>query len=185
MTDLIAVKIIEIIIAIAFLVWFFSFVWQKFAVDLTRQSLFEIRSKLFFMAADGNLDFKSKEYVLLEKWINSQIKYAHFLKVRYFIAVFLSGHETKKEPEISSIIEKIEDEELRTQLESIYFNVILTMVKLTILRSPALFLSLILTSPFIVLAKLFLTKKTEKIQENIVHSIDVEPNYMRNMEITA
>lgn len=57
--------------------WFFTGPWRQLRIDETRQSLFELRDKLFDMAADGELDFDAPAYGRARDQLNGMIRFTH------------------------------------------------------------------------------------------------------------
>lgn len=77
--------VLNSIIGLATLLWLAYGPWQRLVVDVARQRLFEIRDELFDLAVDGEIDFKSPQYVETRRRINGLIKYIHKLTVFRFI----------------------------------------------------------------------------------------------------
>lgn len=65
-----------VFIGVAVLVGFFYGPWQKLVVDVIRQQLFEIRDRVFDMAANGEFAFDSVQYNAFRDTINSMIRNA-------------------------------------------------------------------------------------------------------------
>ena len=61
-----------------FILFFYGY-WQSMCIDWGRQLMFEERSKLFDMAADGKIPFQSVEYVTIRCEIEKMIRFLHLV----------------------------------------------------------------------------------------------------------
>ena len=141
------VHFIQIMCCVLFLIWFFSKLWTSLWVDVTRQSCFEIRDKLFMLAADGYLRFDDPIYRRMRNWLNACIRHAHELNLWAFIVVYRSAA-TKFGTHRSLIddVRAMEDSYLKSQLIDFQIQTARALMILLIMRSP---LILILIIPII------------------------------------
>lgn len=149
------VNILELLVAIAFLAWFFYGPWNRFVVDLARQNLFEIRDEIFLMAADHALDFDSKTYQGVRGRLNRMIKYCHHLTL--FSVVFAATIKTPDaEPseDAVSLIRSLPDKEIAANVERRYYQAIFIMLTAMIFRSALLTLIFLSLLPFAAISEL-------------------------------
>jgi len=140
------IPILELLASLGFLVWFVRGPWQAILVDITRQRLFEIRDSIFLMAADGKLDFQSEPYLELRNRLNRSIRFCHNARVSRLIASAWVEDEVSEKSTSWSLIEKVQDESVRRDLEVKAAEAAMHLAALMVLRSPIL---LILSMPLV------------------------------------
>ena len=138
------VHFIQIMCCVLFLIWFFSNLWSSLWVDVTRQSCFEIRDKLFMLAVDGHLQFDDPMYRRTRNWLNACIRHAHEVNIWEVIVAFKSG---AIEPEMHGyLIEDVlamDDSYLKSQLIDLQIQTARALGILAIMRSPLILILII------------------------------------------
>lgn len=171
------IQTIELFLALILLMLFFRGPWQSILIDIMRQRLFEARDHLFMHAVNGKIDFNSNVYQSLRNDLNSSIRLCHESRFSYLLAYKIitseKGNDQQKTSSIFDVIKKIEDAELRLEIEEAFFETTGLMVFFMILRSPFLFPVFIILLPFALLnfllkgnLKSFLTKIDAAIMRN-------------------
>lgn len=101
--------------------WTFGF--RKQFLDNTRISLFQLRSTLFNLAADGKIDFNDPVYRQTEEYINNFIKYSHKVNLfRIFVRAKLYKNNTEAKGFAKNLIEGIDkfpDKQVSDKLKQI------------------------------------------------------------------
>lgn len=115
--------------------------WQTYCVDRARQRMFEVRDKLFDMAANGELSFSDPVYRELRLWIELNIRFAHKLAWPRLIAyhIFASGLPKLNKPLSSRVrdsINSVKNEESRSSLLRFHGTIKNEVVNLLLMRSP-------------------------------------------------
>ena len=143
--------IVEILLVVALLMWFFARPWQNFCTDISRHRYFELRDRLFLLAANGRIDFDDPVYQALRKWMNHRIRLAHANVFGDLLAVVLAHKgDVPKTQTIGDEIEKVEEESVRAEMKSIYIQAIQVQLNHMAVRSPVLLILMVL-APFIML----------------------------------
>lgn len=146
--------IAEGLFALAVLMWFFARPWQAFCIDASRHRYFELRDRLFMLAANDRISFNDRNYKGLREWLNDRIRMAHRSVFGDLIALIIACR--GKVPKINTIsndLEKIEDEALRRELQSICHQAIRVQIQHMVVRSPVI-LVLALLAPLVLLIEL-------------------------------
>ncbi len=158
MTSYSMIEVIELLLAVAMLLWFFRGPWQSLLVDITRQRLFEARDILFLYAAEGRIDFDSASHNRLREFFNRSIRACHNFNLISLMASSLSESKKQKNTikniSVFDAISEIKDIELRNSLKDILVESYFYMMLLLVLRSPILLPLLIITIPFILIGTL-------------------------------
>ncbi len=80
------------------LLWIlFFFGWRPYRIDNVRDKLFQLRSELFLLAADGGVSFDDPAYLILRNRINAVIRFAHTITLT---RSFLFGVQAKEVPNL-------------------------------------------------------------------------------------
>lgn len=146
--------IAEGLFALALLVWFFARPWQAFCLDASRHRYFELRDRLFLLAVEERISFSDPNYKALREWLNSRIRMAHRNVFGDLVALIIACRgEIPKITTVGNELEKIEDETLRRELQSIYYQAIHIQIQHMTVRSP-LILILAVLAPLVVLIEL-------------------------------
>ena len=146
--------VVEGVCAVALLVWFFARPWQAFCIDASRHRYFELRDRLFILAARKQIGFDDPNYKALRKWLNSRIRMAHRNVFGDIIALLIACKgEVPKINTIGNELAKVGDEALRRELESIYYQAIHVQIQHMVVRSPVI-LVLAALAPLVVLIEL-------------------------------
>ena len=178
------IQILEMLVAVGLLLWFFRGPWQSILVDITRQRLFEARDSILIMAADGRLDFDSDNYRDLRHRLNMSIRFCHKAKFsRIAASIFVGDDNSERAPRTRSlfdIISSIEDESLRQELEEKAIETVGFLTTLMVLRSPFLLILSMLLMPFFLMHELLsghIKRLMAKVGSSIEKDIDLE-NHM-------
>lgn len=125
--------------------------WQKACTDYIRQPLFENRDALFELARIGSIAFDNPAYIATRAMINGSVRYAHITSLPRVFFHHWAGTMSlaPAKPELLSLIDAIEDEGVKEQLRSIVISCSVVLVKLMIMKSPALWLIVLLASPLL------------------------------------
>jgi len=110
--------------------------WQWYCVDRARQKLFEIRARIFNLAAAGQIPFDSPQYRAIRDSVNIRLRFAHRMCWQQLMA--LAYPHSPQGSELKRQIRPIEDASLRAALEQEANKAARVMVELMILRSPFL-----------------------------------------------
>jgi hypothetical protein len=118
--------------------------WQHLCTDVARQRVFEIRDRLFDMAAEGRLDFSSREYRELRDSLNQSIRFAHLLTWPYFLhmAFALELMRSPPQSQIRSAIDNLPDPATRIEVRQMIdaanrAMMIMMLAKSIVLIAPA------------------------------------------------
>ena len=123
--------------------------WQSGCVDLIRQRLFENRDRLFDLAAEGKIGFRSEAYQQSREFINGTIRFAHLLTWQRFLLLKRSM-KGKPFPKASPInLEEIEDLETRTRVQAIVSSSAMLIASLIIIRSPVVTAFFLVATPIL------------------------------------
>jgi len=178
------IQLIELLVAVGLLLWFFHGPWQSILVDITRQRLFEVRDSILLMAADGRLEFDSDTYRDLRHRLNMSIRLCHKAKFsRMFASAFAMPDENEEEcspPHLLEIISSIEDERVREDLQEKAMEVAGFLANLMVLRSPLLLAVIMLLMPIFLVWELLsgrIKKLISEVGTSIERDIDLE-NHM-------
>lgn len=68
---------LELLLSITLLCWLFWGPWQQLVVDATRQYLFQLRDRIFVLAAEGKIGFDDAAYLEFRKRVNRSIAICH------------------------------------------------------------------------------------------------------------
>jgi hypothetical protein len=178
MTSHSIIEVIELLLSLAMLLWFFRGPWQSLLVDMTRQRLFEARDNIFLYAADGKINFNSETYIRLREFFNESIRACHNFRLIVLISSRLSEPKktlnAKKTASIFDVISDIKDIECRNSIKNILIESGFYMILLLVLRSPLVLLLLIIATPFMLIGLLlkgstnqFVDRMAPLIERNI------------------
>jgi hypothetical protein len=125
--------------------WIFVFFfYRNYRLDLFRQEIFTIRDELFDYGASGAVSFSDPAYLLLRKFMNQTIRYAHILTFSRYIVAALLGR--RYSPDFTNPVQKwrervddIEAEEVRNKLLEFHDRVGLAIADQLLRRSLFLF----------------------------------------------
>jgi len=119
----------DLIYACLLLFIIFRILWRRYAVDRFREKLFGLRDVLFDLALKKkNLNFESEQYQKIEDIINKTIRYAHNISLLDIIIfrillkkrnIDIESYETNYIKEISRLINKLNDDLIKKELEDI------------------------------------------------------------------
>lgn len=182
MTPAIFFSRIVILGSIAFFIWFIFGPWQQLVIDVTRHELFKIRHRVFLMAADGKLDFRSTQYRELRDTFNSLIRFSHKITFPSMVAVAIARRwEKPGKIRIAEIISQIADHDLRRSLEREWRKATDFVALGTFLRSPTLFLTAIVLAPLLPLLSVLMIldrhtmrNRYHAVKSTVEHGIELE-----------
>jgi hypothetical protein len=103
-------NLIQLVAALGLLLLIFSGPWRQFVLDAVRQFLFQLRDRVFLLAADGKISFEEPIYIEYRKTINQVIRNLHEYSI--FDVIFFRGSELPRESIIERV-QKIKDAEVR------------------------------------------------------------------------
>lgn len=167
---------LELMVVVAFFIWFIYGPWQQTVISVTRHELFKIRHRLFLMAADGKLSFDSPEYGEMRKSINSLIRFCHMITLPRVVAMafsmWVAPDSFKRRQTLAMVLAKVPDEGLRRALEAQWRKASDFLLLSIFLRSPVLLLlALPLAVLFPVLSVIvILDRQTFKSRYKVVRS---------------
>jgi hypothetical protein len=115
--------------------------WQWYCVDRTRQKLFEIRARVFNLAAAGEISFASPQYLAIRDSLNKRLRFAHRVCWQQMPAITLVHPNLPSESELTRQIRSIENPALRAILEKEARRARQAMADLIIHRSPFLLIA--------------------------------------------
>lgn len=172
------VDVIQILIAAAVLIWFFSGPWPSFWVDMSRQRCFELRDRLFLLAVDGGIGFDDPLYRRTREWLNACITHAHDMKLWNVMAFILACRpDTGRCPGLLADILGMPDGPAKTELREIVEQGLRIQVELMLARSPFL-LAVTILAPLFVLVGLAtdrlrnLHRRVASLSERLILSYD-------------
>lgn len=167
MTAHVFVLVIETLVCAALLVWFFSRPWQSLWTAVSRQHLFELRDRLFDIAADERIEFSDPVYCRLREYLNGCIRFTHKITFGSFVAGFVClGSQIRKKYTLPEAIENVADEKVRQEMRDIFLKSVFVLLRHMVIRSPFLWLLLCLY-PLIV-AFLFVSNKVSDMADRII-----------------
>lgn len=153
------INLIELLVAIAILVWFFYNPWQSLLIDIVRQRIFEVRDQLFLYAAEGKIEFDSAEYKKVRDFLNLSIRFCHRFGIGTIIASKISNNKKQKKYSnqipIFDTIRGIRDYETSRKLESMITEVVTILIFFMILRSLLLLILLVTLIPIVLVYLLY------------------------------
>lgn len=114
--------------------------WQWYCVERARQKIFEVRARIFNLAADGQITFDSSEYLSIRESLNVRLRFAHRISWQQMLLVAWTYPNLPMESDLMRQIRSIKDRELREILEKEARRSARAMAELVILRSPPLLL---------------------------------------------
>ena len=169
MTAHVFILVIETLVCAALVVWFFSMPWQSLWTAVSRQHLFELRDRLFDIAADEQIEFSNPVYCRLREYLNGCIRFTHKITFGSFVAgVVCLGPQTQKKynDNLPEAIETVADEKVRQEMRDIFLKSVFVLLRHMVIRSPFLWLLLCLY-PLIV-AFLFVSNKVSDMADQIL-----------------
>ena len=141
MTAQTAAQAIEVLLCGGVLIWFFSRPWQSLCISALRQQLFELRDRLFLLAADGRIEFTDPAYVCLRRYFDTYLRFAHHDRLSELVAASVAQSTTDTpRPQVIALIEGVVDVDTRQELRSILYQSIAVRVVYMLLRSPVVLL---------------------------------------------
>ena len=180
---------LSVLLILLFVAWFYG-PWQETCADYARQIVFEQRDKLFDLAADGGLNFKSHEYKDVRSSLNSAIRFAHNMtiaralyificyKIKLIIVpdeAFINAATGIRDDNVRKAVEEIE----RTSFEAIAISMLarsLVFISICVAASPLLLLIAYLYYLFVgfsVAAKAC----SNALSERVVRLMQIESQY--------
>lgn len=137
------IYVIEALLGAAALIWFFSGPWQTLWTAVSRQRLFELRDRLFDLAADGRIGFSDPAYLESREYLNFSIRRTHTNTFGQFVlgAITLAEVGTPGETVLDTV-ERVQDEPIRRELREILLRSVATEVGHMFIRSPLLWVLL-------------------------------------------
>ena len=152
MTEQEFILVIEALLCIALLVWFFSMPWQSLWTAISRQQLFELRDRLFDIAADERIEFSNTAYQQLRDYLNGCIRFSHKITfASLMVGALFPGLQTHKKYNLPEAIEGVADERVRQEMRDIFLKSAVILVRHMVIRSPFLWILLAL-APLIVIS---------------------------------
>lgn len=143
MTDQEFILVIEALLCTAILVWFFSSPWQSLWTAVSRQQLFELRDRLFDIAADERIGFSDTAYLELREYLNGCIRFAHKITFGSFMAAAVCpGSLAHKKYNLPEAIERVTDEKVRQEIRDIFLKSVFILLRHMVIRSPLLWILL-------------------------------------------
>ena len=157
--------------------------YQTLITDLVRQRLFEIRDRIFDIAAKGELAFDAEAYTLSREWLNRILRYAHALtwpRILFMNWVVRDKIPAPYVPAFVIAIQNIKDESVKKEIthqiqRSFYVIAALIWLRSPLLMIATIFLPLLAIAIFIndsirrALRKLWEMFKEEVLRETVVH----------------
>lgn len=144
--------LIPIAIAAAVSLWFFVKAWPTYCTDVFRQRCFELRDSLFMLAATGKIKFDDPIYVALRSNLNSRLRLAHMDMIGSILAIIIAFRgRVPASPPILLSITALPDDELRDELQSIYWQIIHATLVHIIVKSPIVLALITILLPFVLL----------------------------------
>jgi len=145
--------LISFAMLVVFIAWFYG-PWQDTCADYARQIIFEERDKLFDLASDGRISFKSGNYKSIRSSLNTAIRFAHELTILRLLFL-LSFQKLSNIKDGSEDIEKhirgIGDQSTQIQIENIRDRAFAAMAGAMLARSLIFVILCVLLSPIVVL----------------------------------
>ena len=133
----------EALVCAAFLVWFFVRPWQDLWVAVSRQHIFELRDRLFDIAADGRIEFSDPLYMRVREYLNGCIRFAHKITFGSFLAGVISlDTATPRRHSLWNDIDRLAEGALKGELQDIMRKSLLVLLGHMVIRSPLLWLLL-------------------------------------------
>ena len=131
--------VVLISISMIALIWLFSGPWSSLWVDMSRQTCFELRDRLFMLALDGQIDFDDPIYRRTREWLNACINHAHDMKFWNVVAFIAAGKPglADRKGFYAEILE-MEDGPVKTRLLDIASKATAAQLGLMVVRSPFL-----------------------------------------------
>lgn len=170
--------VIQILIAAMVLIWFFSDPWPSFWVDMSRQRCFELRDRLFLLAADGRIGFDDPLYRRTREWLNACITHAHDMKLWNVTAFILACRpDLDRRPGLHADILGMPDGHAKTKLCEIVQQGLRIQIELMFARSSFL-LAVTILAPLFVLVGLAtdrlrnLYRRVASLSERLILSYD-------------
>jgi len=165
---------IEVIASIMIFIWFFYGPWQSFVVDTVRQNLFEMRDKLFLMAANGNVSFESGEYKFVREKLNMFIRYAHAATWTHLLSILIC--DKNKAPDSSFDIETVtsamSDRILANAIKGFYRDAVVMIAVALVVRSLFLLIAMMITLPVTLVFSLFDAARTKRFVSSSARILD-------------
>jgi hypothetical protein len=149
--------------------------WPGQRIDLFRQQMFALRDDLFDFAADRNISFDDRAYVLLRELMNGFIRYAHNLTPFRVLMSFLHWKCTSREPvgnwteSWNEALNQVEDRDVRDKLQ-LFHSRVTDLVLGQLVLSPG---ALIIGIPVLVMPTLLFIQWTNlrSIYRTVVNKI--------------
>ena len=131
--------VVLILLSVIVLIWLFSGPWSSLWVDVSRQTCFELRDRLFLLALDGHIGFDDPIYRRTREWLNTCIGHAHDMKFWNLVAsIAACKPDLAARKGLYAEILKMEDGSVKTQLLDIADKATTAQLGLMVVRSPFL-----------------------------------------------
>ncbi len=131
--------VVLILISVIVLIWFFSGPWSSLWVDMSRQTCFELRDRLFLLALDGRIGFDDPIYRRTRDWLNACIGHAHEMRFWNFVAFIAACKpDLAVRKGLHAEILEMEDGPVKAQLLDIAGKAAAAQLNLMVVRSPLL-----------------------------------------------
>ena len=176
MTPVHFVHAIEGLLAAGALIWFFCGPWQTLCTAVSRQRQFELRNRLFDLAADGKIEFSHPAYQSLRNFLNANIRFSHAMTFGgLLITVAVADTRAYSREPLPDVVERVNEPEVRVALREIMQQSVLAASTHMFVRSPLLWLFLPLV---ILLIAIFTTSIvfTSRLAEWLISSLELR-NY--------
>ncbi|MDO3434621.1 hypothetical protein QWJ46_18260 [Rhizobium sp. CBN3] len=116
--------------------------WQELCTAYARQIAFECRDRIFDLAADGKLDFRSQEYRVIRSSMEKLIRFAHDMTLLNFI--YITWHLRRKrattsESHLTTALESIKDLETKAKIRACVERAHFAMFLMMVAKSPLTF----------------------------------------------
>jgi hypothetical protein len=159
----------------------FYWPWQGLCIEFARQIIFEEREKLFDLAMDGRLNFKSDEYRQIRDFLNKSIRFSHEMSLWKFAAnrrVLARYRRTNEAPVLHDIVRSISDHSTRKAVYDIVDKSSNALVAAMALRSlPTI---IVLVFAWLVQQagiRTGLTRKRRQFERAVQHDVELAPTY--------
>lgn len=125
--------------------------WQEICTDFARQIIFEKRDAIFDLADSDKWSFDNREYRAIRSGLEKLIRFAHELTLPslLFLFIFIKPSATNDKPEMLRAVERIRDENLRTEVSKLVDEALMACLGMMILKSPVTIILTIMLIPIL------------------------------------
>lgn len=151
MVDQSAIYLLEKIVAVAVILWFFAGPWQSFWVDFSKRKCFDLQTQMIEAATSGRVKYSDPVYKMLWQRLEYHIQSKYTFSLSDLVAALIVfGRKPRESTPLDKAISEVKDSRMQMELMHIYKRSTEVQILQAVTRSPALPLLIALALPLLV-----------------------------------